>query len=282
MPGSAATGQARRPPTSRACAASARPTARRLPVFKAPVLTAWSWAGPYVGANIGYSAGRSRTDAAFSRRHDRSVAVRRELLGQSRRAIGGIQSGYNWQWGNWVAGVETDLQLSGQGATPTYVCPGAICNAALVDVDAPVTASFEQGHKLGFVRHRARTFRRPPSPRRSWPMPPAVWRWARSGPPAGSAVSVSTARATSPPSPSPSAPDIKAGWTVGAGLEGRLIGNWTGKIEYLYLDLGSISTVPTPAANSTVAAAFNSRITDNIVRLGVNYKFDPSDIWVNF
>jgi hypothetical protein len=25
--------------------------------------------------------------------------------------------------------------------------------------------------------------------------------------------------------------------------------------------------------------AFNSRVTDNVVRLGVNYKFDLSDIW---
>jgi hypothetical protein len=28
-----------------------------------------------------------------------------------------------------------------------------------------------------------------------------------------------------------------------------------------------------------IAAAFNSLVTDNIVRLGVNYKFDPSEIW---
>jgi hypothetical protein len=28
------------------------------------------------------------------------------------------------------------------------------------------------------------------------------------------------------------------------------------------------------AYNATVAAAFNSRITDNLVRVGINYKFD--------
>src|SRR5947209_12924633 len=37
-----------------------------VPVFKAPVLTPWSWAGPYIGANIGYSFGKSKTDAAFN------------------------------------------------------------------------------------------------------------------------------------------------------------------------------------------------------------------------
>ena len=31
--------------------------------------------------------------------------------------------------------------------------------------------------------------------------------------------------------------------------------------------------------NSTTAVAFNSRVTDNILRAGVNYKFDPNDIW---
>jgi len=66
---------------------------------------------------------------------------------------------------------------------------------------------------------------------------------------------------------------------VGGGLEARLFGNWTGKLEYLYLDLGSVTTVPTPAPGATVAAAFNSRVTDNVVRLGVNYKFDSNEIW---
>jgi len=73
--------------------------------------------------------------------------------------------------------------------------------------------------------------------------------------------------------------NTKAGWAVGGGLEARLAGNWTGKLEYLYLDLGSITTVPTPAPGATVAAAFNSRVTDNVVRLGVNYKFDSNEIW---
>ena len=33
------------------------------------------------------------------------------------------------------------------------------------------------------------------------------------------------------------------------------------------------------ATGATVAAAFNSRVTDNVVRLGVNYKLDPNEIW---
>jgi iron complex outermembrane receptor protein len=66
----------------------------------------------------------------------------------------------------------------------------------------------------------------------------------------------------------------RVGWTVGAGLETHLTGNWTGKVEYLHMDFGSIATVPTVAPNDTIATMFNSRVSDNIIRLGVNYKFD--------
>jgi opacity protein-like surface antigen len=46
---------------------------------------------------------------------------------------------------------------------------------------------------------------------------------------------------------------INVGWTVGAGVEGVLVGNWNWKAEYLYMDLGSIND-PT-AVEIAVAAA---------------------------
>jgi opacity protein-like surface antigen len=69
----------------------------------------------------------------------------------------------------------------------------------------------------------------------------------------------------------------KAGFAVGAGAEVRLAGNWTGKVEYLYLDFGRVSTAATNPSNSTpLAVNFDSRVTDHIVRVGLNYKFDPT------
>jgi outer membrane immunogenic protein len=32
---------------------------------------------------------------------------------------------------------------------------------------------------------------------------------------------------------------VKTGWTVGAGVEGKISTNWSVKAEYLYVDLGS-------------------------------------------
>src|SRR5262249_59612278 len=52
--------------------------------------------------------------------------------------------------------------------------------------------------------------------------------------------------------------NTKAGYAVGGGLEGRVVDNWTAKIEYLYLDLGTVTTIPAPAPGATTAVAFNS------------------------
>ena len=61
---------------------------------------------------------------------------------------------------------------------------------------------------------------------------------------------------------------------VGAGLEARLWGNWTGKIEGLYMDLGSVSGAPVLAtSNPPLRFNYNSNITDVVVRAGVNYHF---------
>ena len=54
---------------------------------------------------------------------------------------------------------------------------------------------------------------------------------------------------------------------MGVGAEAVLDRNWTGKIEYLYMDLGSVTVIP------PVAGSFSSRVTDNILRVGVSYQF---------
>ena len=101
-------------------------------------------------------------------------------------------------------------------------------------------------------------------------MSPAAWRSAGSRPPARSTARASLSprgrrwevvdtddrsrRKRNPKSPSsiantnPASTSFvshktKAGWTLGAGIEARLWGNWTGKVEYLYMDFGRVSTV---------------------------------------
>jgi opacity protein-like surface antigen len=155
-----------------------------------------------------------------------------------------------------------------------------VCNPALVGVvgDPSVQAISEQGQKLEwFATLRGRL---------GAIVTPGALAYVTGGLAVGEIMTAGTVFGFDPDG-NPvntivSSHNTKAGWTIGGGLEGRLVGNWTAKIEYLYLDLGSVSTVPTPATNSMVAVAFNSRVTDNIVRLGVNYKFDPNEIWANY
>ena len=64
----------------------------------------------------------------------------------------------------------------------------------------------------------------------------------------------------------------KFGWTIGGGGEWAFRPGWRAKIEYLYMDLGSTSTTAN-LVSPAVGATLNSRLTDNIIRLGINYSF---------
>jgi outer membrane immunogenic protein len=63
-------------------------------------LSAYSWAGPYLGATVGYEWGTV----------DNSPT-------QPSGIAGGVEAGYNWQRGAFVLGSETDIQLSGADDT---------------------------------------------------------------------------------------------------------------------------------------------------------------------
>ena len=65
------------------------------------------------------------------------------------------------------------------------------------------------------------------------------------------------------------------GWTAGAGIEYALTGNWSVKAEYLYVDLGSFNfDAPLVVAPDGRTWGLNTKLRENIVRAGFNYKFD--------
>jgi len=63
-------------------------------------LGAYSWIGPYLGANVGYEWGSVSNSQT-----------------QPSGLAGGIAAGYNWQQGHFVFGGETDVSLSAADAT---------------------------------------------------------------------------------------------------------------------------------------------------------------------
>jgi len=56
------------------------------------------------------------------------------------------------------------------------------------------------------------------------------------------------------------------GWTLGLGAEYAVDRNWSARLEYLYVDLGT-------ATYGTLAGPIVSGLDTNILRAGVNYRF---------
>ena len=72
---------------------------------------------------------------------------------------------------------------------------------------------------------------------------------------------------------------IKLGWTAGGGIETALGNGWTVKLEYLYIDFGSVNDALVGIAPITPVVT-TSHVTDNIVRVGFNYRFGPVPAFV--
>jgi high affinity Mn2+ porin len=237
-------------------------------VYRAPVEAVWNWTGLYLGINAGYGFGKSRTEALFS---DAITGTPLFATGASSRLDGlliGAQAGYNLQAGPWLFGLEGEMQATSQHAGPNYVCPGASCNPAITGMAAPVQVTHH--YKLDwFATLRGR-------------IGAAVTADALVYATGGAAVAGVWHTGTVFDSNAAAAPmfDItyrtKIGWVAGAGFETHLARNWTGKIEYLHLDFGSGSMTAADSLNATpILLGLNTHITDDIVRVGLNYKIDP-------
>jgi iron complex outermembrane receptor protein len=237
-----------------------------LSYYKAPLLGGWDWAGLYAGVNGGWSAGRALASTLLS-----DATTGDPVYGDNRSSplqggFVGAQAGYNWLSNIWLVGIEGDLQVSGQHGGLAFACPGAVCNPGLAPVDAPIAITLD--HKLAWfatLRGRLGTTIVP-----GWLIymtgGVAIAEMTINGTisdPVGNAVNTAFSNNFT-----------RVGWTIGAGVEAQLLGNWTGKLEYLHIDFGSIATYPVVAPVATLTPAFNTRISDNIFRAGVNYKFD--------
>jgi outer membrane immunogenic protein len=206
-------------------------------------------------------------------------------------ALGGIQIGYNWQTGRYVFGIETDFDATGQSGNQTFN-GGAFLGFG---APAPVTAVYtEKLSWLGTFRGRVGIA----SDRTLF--------YATGGLAYGEVKSTGSATISGVSSLPCTAPfpaistcpfgnwnnsADKTGWTFGGGIEQAFAGNWSVKVEYLYVDLGRVNTAfatlpgcfgapggtlcsPTAPGTGTI----NSKITDNIVRVGINYKFGASGV----
>ena len=237
----------------------------------APVMApVWNWNGFYIGVNGGYSWGRSTRDLNFfNPLNGVTIATG---TGGGRDLNGGLfggQLGYNWQTANWVFGIETDAQWTGQKGSTTVLCPVAGCFPAAVAAGTGVAASLsDELEWFGTFRGRGGVL-----------VTPSVLLYATGGVAYGSLqteVGLAGFTATGiPVTAVGSRSSDKFGWTVGGGIESMFANNWSAKIEYLYMDLGSVSnSVVLPTAGGfPLGANVTSRVTDSIIRGGISYHF---------
>jgi outer membrane immunogenic protein len=300
--------------------------ARKMPVKAPPPpppAPVYNWTGWYVGGNVGYSWGDAHTDIGGSATtisipfFEGGVPNNFAFAGSNTAAlqgvIGGGQIGYNYQFSpQWVLGFETDIQASGERRSSAFAdsfsgplcavpvtpppprCSSTINPGGIFTVNGTAATAYEAKIEwFGTVRGRL-----------GYLVNDQVLLYATGGLAYGrvglsgatnvNGVVINNVAVVSPfTAPGTSAfgaSRTNVGWTAGAGIEGRfaywLPTGWTWKLEYLYLDLGSVDTVsPFPPANPGLdgfgaqATPFagtmttHTHFTDNIVRVGLNYQF---------
>jgi outer membrane immunogenic protein len=240
------------------------------PFFRSsPVVIGYNWQGYYVGANIGWS--RASSDISWSPDPTGFLfinpqgaelsdvgpisAVSKNTL-TSNGAAGGIQTGYNWQWGNVVAGLEGDVTFMRNNANvtlglpPPATAPGVLSESARLDwlVTVRPRLGYAWDNWLFYVTG-------------GWAMGKVVFSDLLT---TSASVVVGTTMSRE-----------LGGWTVGAGVEYGLVSGWSLKAEYLYTDLGSAAVLmgPAPGIVSGTTVGTNHTMTDQIARIGFNFRF---------
>jgi outer membrane immunogenic protein len=207
----------------------------------ADALPALMWTGLYVGLNGGYSGSREFTHETSTGPYD---GANLEHFGSRTRGFtGGGQIGYNYQMGHLVFGLEADFN---------YIDLSRTMNSRSGAVTEDVSGQF-----VGTVR-----------PRVGLAFGPALF-YATGGLAYGSIDTTITGNTGNTLSASNT--DWRVGWVAGGGLEYALSRNWSIRAEYLHTDLGRVDI--SGVALDTNTYTWRDHLTDNVIRLGVNFRF---------
>jgi outer membrane immunogenic protein len=234
-----------------------------------PVAAPYNWGGFYVGGNVGGEWGSDK-DPAFVSPNAYFGAANLALIDallpvnlHQSGVTGGLQLGYNLQMSNFVVGVEGDFSALGGNAQRNNVFSqfGAGPTGAFLSDSSRANWFSSLRVRGGYAADRALFYATGGIAFSNWSI-----HHSYSDDTAGTPVPLTT-DSTSP---------TRTGWVAGGGVEYAVTANWTARAEYLYADFGtsaSLLSLPPPAAIPTVIN-HNDRLTQNILRLGVNYKFN--------
>jgi outer membrane immunogenic protein len=228
------------------------------PIYRAPVAAVANWTGFYIGGNVGGSIGIVNETDTDTGALSETANDRRALPG----AIGGLQAGYNWQSGLWLLGLEGDWQWSNEESTRSsqFIGTGPFAGVRFNSSDQ------DRIRNLATVRGRVGYVY-------------GDYLWFATGGAAWSRVESNLAITGAAFATSASLSTTRSGWTVGGGVETLLAPNWSAKLEYLYVDLGSINNVEVTPAAALGAFTANEKVSEHVIRVGLNYKFGSYPIF---
>ena len=237
-------------------ATSAVGSAADLPM-KAPYVAPapiWTWTGFYIGGHVGAGWGTTESTLTAVTGPIGGPVVGGIPIAQNSRSgfLGGGQVGYNYQSGWAVFGVQGDIAgLDVKGTTP---CLGGVLSCtAKSDWLATVSGRFG-----GVVADRTLVYVKGGA---AWlhtdhtlTIPAGV------GPVVATSVSSDT---------------TALGWLLGLGAEYAFTQNWTGFIEYNYIEFDKKSSALDFTALAGIPAIANVDFKNklSIAKIGVNYKF---------
>ena len=229
-----------------------------------PVAAVYDWGGGYIGINGGYAFGQSEWSDDGPNPSGNASSGNFHVNG----GLVGATIGVSGQWGAWVFGVEGDFDWQGlKGSSSSAFCT-SILTSSVATIPPATGAGLScktASNWLGTLRARF------------------GYAWDRVlvyGTAGGAGANVQTSLNGMPVQTNP-----EFGWTVGAGLEWAFADNWTAKVEYLFVDLGkapcnhgySCGYDAAAMAGPPVVPAVNAndavKLNENIVRVGVNFKF---------
>jgi outer membrane immunogenic protein len=232
-----------------------------------PVAPVFSWTGVYFGLNAGWlGADNSMVNQAtpgFEEDSLAALATGEFPLGSKSGFIGGAEIGYNYQFNNWVAGIEADIQgIAGQAVNGSITSTSDTLSSTL-------TGSMDT-RWLGTLRGRLGF------------LPAPTFLVYGTGGLAYGEVSASTSLTQSDANASFTGggiggdgfAELVTGWTAGGGVEWMFTQNWSAKVEYLHYDLGTASFT-WQATDNNIGGVYQNEATSihnqgNIVRVGLN------------
>jgi outer membrane immunogenic protein len=232
------------------------------PVYKAPPVPApaphYTWSGLYVGGHIGWGWVEEVRTVVNDGFGGAAFPPGFRFCCDRDGFLGGAQIGYNWQGNtNWLLGIEGDWSWTDSKVTKHPVSPfvpGLVMNAFANDKWYSTFTG-----RVGYVDGD----------------------WLFYGKGGGAALNSdrgATITGTAPLTPGVNTITVTTrndtfwGWTVGAGLERRLWGSWSAKLEYDYLDFGKHNlNFVDPASGTVSTQGFDTQV--HVIKAGLNYNF---------